>query len=125
MNIALRVAAGLLALVFCGAGAAKIAQSKEKLTASASMAWAKDFSPGVIKAIGFLEVLGAIGLVLPATVDIAPVLVPVAATGLVLTMVGAAITHARRKEAQPIVMNVILLALAVFVAWGRFGSHTF
>ncbi|MGW0418895.1 DoxX family protein [Streptomyces sp. NPDC003015] len=125
MNVALWAVAALLALVFLGAGAAKLAQQKEKLTASPSMGWAEEFSPGAIKAIGLLEVLAALGLILPAAVDIAPVLVPLAATGLALTMLGAAITHSRRGELQSVVVNVILLALTVFVAWGRFGPHSF
>lgn len=125
MNVALWAVAALLALVFLGAGAAKLAQPKEKLLASPSMAWAKDFSPGALKTIGLLEVLGAVGLILPAVLDIAPVQVPLAASGLALTMFGAAITHLRRGEAQSVVVNLVLLALAVFVAWGRFGPHAF
>jgi uncharacterized membrane protein YphA (DoxX/SURF4 family) len=125
MNIVLWVLAGLLAAVFLGAGAAKLAQPKQKLVASPNMAWAEDFSPGALKTIGTLEVLGAIGLILPAALDIAPVLTPLAATGLAATMIGAAITHARRKETQAIVINLVLLALAVVVAWGRFGPYSF
>ncbi|MEV6737146.1 DoxX family protein [Streptomyces sp. NPDC051104] len=125
MNVALWVVAALLALVFLGAGAAKLAQPKEKLTASPSMGWAEAFSPGAIKAIGLVEVLAAMGLVLPAAVDMAPSLVPLAASGLALTMSGAAITHGRRGETQSIVVNAVLFALAVFVAWGRFGPHAF
>jgi uncharacterized membrane protein YphA (DoxX/SURF4 family) len=125
MNVVLWVLAGLLAAVFLAAGAAKLAQSKEKLTASPNMAWATDFSPGVLKMIGALEVLAAIGLVLPAALDIVPVLVPLAAVGLVLVMIGAAVTHARRKETQAIAMNVVLLAVAAVVVWGRFGPYSF
>jgi hypothetical protein len=54
-----------------------------------------------------------------------PVLVPLAATGLVLLMIGAAITHARRKEPQMIIGNAVLLILAAIVAWGRFGPYAF
>jgi DoxX-like family len=68
-------------------------------------------------------VLAAIGLILPGALKIVPVLVPLAATGLVLMMVGAAITHARRKEAQLIPINAVVLVLAVVVAWGRFGPY--
>jgi hypothetical protein len=70
-------------------------------------------------------VLAAIGLILPAVLDLAPVFVPLAAVGLILLMIGAALTHARRKENQPIVINVVLLLLAAFVAWGRFGPYSF
>ncbi|WP_344404738.1 DoxX family protein [Dactylosporangium fulvum] len=69
--------------------------------------------------------MAAIGLVLPAVLGIAPVLVPLAAVGLVLLMIGAIVTHLRRHEAKPILANVAYLALAVFVAWGRFGPHSF
>ena len=65
------------------------------------------------------------GLILPATLDIPPVLVPLAAVGLVLLMVGAFITHVRRREAQGIVVTLILLTLAGLVAWGRFGPQSF
>ncbi|KQR17560.1 DoxX family protein [Cellulomonas sp. Leaf334] len=124
MNLALWIAAALLALAFLATGLLKITQSKEKL-AAAGMGWTESFSPSTITAIGVAEVLGAIGLILPAVLDVAPVLVPVAAVGLALVMVGAAVTHLRRKETQMVVVNVVLLALAVFVAWGRFGAYAF
>ncbi|WP_310529544.1 DoxX family protein [Nocardioides sp.] len=123
MNIVLWIIAGVLAVAFLAAGTMKLTQPKEKL--SANMAWTDDFSAGAIKGIGALEVLAAIGLVLPAALDIAPVLVPLAALGLVLVMVGAMVTHARRKENQMIVINVVLALLAAAVAWGRFGPYSF
>jgi uncharacterized membrane protein YphA (DoxX/SURF4 family) len=124
MNVALWVVAGLLALAFLAAGLMKISQPKEKLAAS-GMAWTEDFSPGTVKAIGTLELLAAIGLILPAALGIVPVLTPLAATGLVVVMIGAAVTHARRKEHQMILVNLVLLALAAVVAWGRFGPYSF
>ncbi|WP_416985186.1 DoxX family protein [Streptomyces sp. T028] len=126
MNVALWVVAALLSLVFLGAGAMKLTQSKEKILASGpNMAWAEDFSPGMIRFIGTAEVLGAIGLLLPPAVDVATFFVPLAATGLALVMIGAAIEHGRRKEYPNIAVPVVLLALAVFEAWGRFGPHSF
>ena len=125
MNIVLWAVAGVLALVFFAAGAMKLIQSKEKLTADPNMAWIEQFSPGMIKLIGLLEVLGAIGLILPVVPGIAPVFVPLAAVGLVLLMIGATITHARRKENQAVAMNVVLLILSAVVAWGRFGPYSF
>ncbi|WP_448612836.1 DoxX family protein [Modestobacter sp. URMC 112] len=124
MDVVLWIVAGVLAVAFLGAGLMKLAQPKEKLVES-GMGWAGDFSPGVVKAIGVLEVLGALGLILPALFGTAPVLVPLAAAGLALLMVGAIVVHARRKETPMIVINVVLLALAVFVAWGRFGQYAF
>jgi uncharacterized membrane protein YphA (DoxX/SURF4 family) len=124
MNIALWIIAALLAVAFLAGGAMKLIQPREKLAAS-GMRFVEDFSAGSVKAIGAVEILAAVGLILPAALDIAPVLVPLAAVGLVLLMVGAMITHLRRHEAQAIVVNLALLALAVLVAWGRFGPQSF
>ena len=124
MNIVLWIIAGLLAAAFAGAGLMKLAQPKEKL-ASSGMAWTEDFSSGTVKLIGALEVAAAIGLILPAALGIAPILVRLAALGLVLLMIGAAITHARRKETSNIAGNVVLLLLAAVVVWGRFRPYSF
>lgn len=125
MNIALWIIAGLLAVAFLAGGAIKLILPKEKLATFPGGGWVEDFSAGTVKAIGALELLAAVGLVLPVALDIAPVLVPLAAVGLVLVMVGAIITHHRRHEAQAIVVNLAYLALAGFVAWGRFGPQSF
>jgi hypothetical protein len=125
LNIALWIITGLLAVGFLAGGAIKLSMPKEKLAAAPGGGWVEDSSSGTVKAIGALEVLAAVGLVLPAVIDIAPVLVPLAAVGLVLLMVGAMITHLRRHEAMAIVVNVAYLALAGFVAWGRFGPGSF
>ena len=118
MNIALWIVQGLLALIFLLSGAMKATQPKEKL--ASNTAYVEDFSAGQIKTIGVLEILGAIGLILPAVTGILPWLTPVAAVGLALTMIGAIITHLRRGEYSMIVINIVLLALAAFVAYGRF-----
>src|SRR3954452_19492216 len=123
MNVVLWIIAGLLAAAFLVAGLTKLTQPKEKL--AAQMGWVDDFSPGAVKGIGALEVLAAIGLILPAALDVVPVLVPLAAVGLVVLMVGAVVTHARRREPQLVVVNAVLLLLAVVVLWGRFGPYSF
>lgn len=117
MDVALWIVAGLLALAFLGAGTMKATRSKEQLAAS-GMAWTEDFSAPMVKAIGTLEILGALGLILPAVTGILPVLVPLAALGLAVTMIGAVIVHLRRRE--PFIPPLVLLALAAFVAIGRF-----
>jgi len=63
VNVFLWIVAGLLALAFLGAGAMKLSQPREKL--AASMGWVNDFSAPMVKTIGALEVLGALGLILP------------------------------------------------------------
>ena len=123
MNVVLWIIAGVLAAAFLAAGLTKLTQPREKL--AATMGWVEDFSPGTVKLIGGLEVLAAIGLILPAALDVVPVLVPLAAVGLVALMVGAAITHARRKETPMVAINVVLLLLAAVVVWGRFGPYSF
>ena len=126
MNLALWIADGLLAAAYLFAGGGKLIISKEKMaTMSTSARWVEDFSAGAVKAIGALEVLAAVGLVLPAALDIAPVLVPLAALGLVILRVGAVITRIRRHEAKFMVADLVYLALAGFVAWGRFGPEAF
>ena len=122
MNVALWTIAGLLAAAFLGAGLMKVSRPKDKLAAS-GLKWTEDFPAGTVKLIGTLEILGAIGLILPGLVRTATVLVPLAAVGIGLVMVGAAVTHWRRGERQTIVANVGLLLLAAFVAWGRFGPY--
>jgi uncharacterized membrane protein YphA (DoxX/SURF4 family) len=124
MNIALWIIAGLLAVAFLASGAMKLAQPRQKLAAS-GMGWAEDFTVGTVKGIGALEVLAALGLILPPALGIAPVLVPLAAAGLVLLMAGAFITHVRRHEAQGMVVTLALLALAALIVWGRFGPQPF
>jgi DoxX-like family len=127
MNLALWIIAGLLAALMLTA-AAKLFLPKEKLAKLATRSgygWMSDNSVGFVKTIGALELLAAVGLVLPAALDIAPILVPLAAVGVVLLMVGAMITHLRRDEAVPAVLNLTYLAMAAFVAWGRFGPESF
>ena len=124
MNVFLWIAAGMLAAVLLAAGVSKLTKSRADLAAS-GQGWAEDFSPGTVKTIGVLEVLAAIGLLLPALLGIAPILVPVAATGVVLLMIGAAVTHARRREYKNIGVNAVLAALALIIAVSRFGSYSF
>ncbi len=124
MHLALWITASLLALVFLLAGTLTLFSGREQLQ-SRGMAWVEAFPTGAVRAIGTVEVLGAAGLILPALLDTATILVPVAAVGAAVLMVGAAVTHARRGEFSAITVNAVLFALAVFTAWGRFGPATF
>jgi uncharacterized membrane protein YphA (DoxX/SURF4 family) len=124
VNMALWIVTIVLAVSFLGSGLMKQFVPKDKLVTS-GQGWAADFSPANIRLIGLVEIVGAIGLVLPAVTHIAPILVPMAAIGLILVMVGAAIVHARRREVPNVAVNVVLLALAAFVVWGRLGLYAF
>jgi uncharacterized membrane protein YphA (DoxX/SURF4 family) len=118
MSIALWVVQVLVALAFVVSGATKLSQPKEKLLKK--WAWVEDFSQRTVRIIGSLEVLGAIGIVVPSLTGIVPSLTPLAALGLVLTMIGAALTHLRRAEYANIAVNAVLFILAAFVAYRRF-----
>jgi hypothetical protein len=122
MNIALWVVAGLLAVAFVGAGFMKVSQPRATLVSS-GMGYAEDYSDSQIKGIGALEILGALGLILPAVLDTATILVPLAALGLAVTMAGAVVVHVRRKEAfaPALVLGVLALVVAVF----RFTTYAF
>ncbi|WP_181697851.1 DoxX family protein [Nocardia sp. GTS18] len=123
MNVALWIVAGVLAAMFALAGVQKSLQPQDKL--AEKLPWVEDVSLPTLRLIGVSELLGALGLILPAWTGIAPILTPVAAVGLAVIMALAALTHARRKEPAAIVFNLALAAAAVFVAWGRFGPYAF
>ena len=122
MNIALWAAQALLAFVYLAAGGLKVIRPREQLVASGRLDWMKDNSDAVVKAIGAVEILGALGLILPGLTGIAPILAPIAAVGLVVVQIGALRVHLTRNERQPLPVNAILLLLAAFVAIGRFVS---
>ena len=113
----------LVAAIFLMAGLTKLGQPREKLAAG-QMAWASDFSDSQVKGIGALEALAAIGLILPAALGAVPILTAVAAAGLVLVMAGAARTHLGRGEGQMVSVNLVLGALALFIAIERFGPRS-
>ncbi|MET9384817.1 DoxX family protein [Streptomyces sp. NPDC002928] len=125
MNLALWIAAALLAAVALVGGITKTFVPREKLAAADGGGWTADAGAGFVKTLGVLELLAAAGLILPAVVDITPVLVPVTAVCWVLLMVGAMITHGRRGESKFVVLNLIYLVLAALIAWGRFGPESF
>lgn len=124
MNVVLWIVAGLLAAAFVAAGGTKLATPRKQL--EPKMPWMADATDAQVKAIGAVEVLGALGLVLPAALDIAPVLTPLAAVGLALIMAGATVVHLRRGDGIAAAVPALVLGLlSLFVAWGRFGPYAF
>lgn len=120
MGIAVWVLQFLLAIAFCAAGLMKIARPKDELRER--MAWVERVSPTGVKLIGLVELLGGLGLVLPAITGIAPVLTLAAAIGLALVMVAAIIVHLRIKDPIAQVMPaVVLLLLLLLCIWGLIG----
>ena len=125
MNLALWIVAGLLAAAFAAGGLSKLIIPKEKIAQLPGGKWVEGVSPGFVKATGILDLLAAAGLILPAALGIVPVLVPVAAVGVVLLMIGAGIVRVRYGSPGAIPGDAAYLALAAFVAWGRFGPESF
>ncbi|ADD43611.1 DoxX family protein [Stackebrandtia nassauensis] len=118
MKILLWILQVALALFFANAGFAKVSQPIGTL--ADTMTWIEYFPSGTVPILGALEMLAAIGLILPAAFGIVEILTPLAATGLVLMMIGAAITHATLSEWPAVGLTVVIAAIAAFTAWGRF-----
>ncbi|MPZ62527.1 MAG: DoxX family protein [Propionibacteriales bacterium] len=118
MKLAVWIVSALLALAFIFIGGSKLVVSAADLESMA-----EGVPVVLLRIAGTAEVLGALGLVLPAASRILPILTPVAATGLVLTMIGASITNVIIDEYALVAQTVILGALAGFVAWARFGRY--
>lgn len=123
MNVLLWILQGVFAALFLTAGYLKTTTEREKL--EESMPWVNDFSTRVVRLVGAAEILGAIGLVLPSAVDIAPWLTPLAASGLALIMVLASIHHGRKSEWKEATFNAVLFAGVLVIAIFRFGPNAF
>jgi putative oxidoreductase len=118
MNIALWIVQGLLAVMYLIAGVLKTFMTAK---AQEQMPWAKRHPENFVRFVGAAELLGGLGLVLPILTGILPWLTPLAALGLVVVQVLAIfMEHVPAKEYKALPMNVVLLALAAFVAYGRF-----
>lgn len=117
-NIGLWVAQITLAAVFLMAGFMKLTSAPTEMVAM-GMLWAENAPVALIRFIGLAEVLGAVGLILPAATRIMPDLTKLAAAGLATIMVLAFGLHSYRGEFEVLPMNIIFFALAVLVIWGR------
>jgi DoxX-like family len=113
--VAYWIVAGLLALFFLYAGGIKVVQTREELRPM--MAWVDSLPMGLVRTIGVLEVLGAIGLILPPLTGIATWLALVAAIGLGIVQIGGIVLHLSRGEAKVIWLNVVLVVAAGVTAW--------
>src|SRR6186997_1851641 len=114
MNTLLWILQIVLAAIFLITGLIKLTQPRRKLAAG-PMRWAADVTDAQFRTIGLLEVLGALGLILPAALGVAPALTSLAAVGLALTMIGAIHVHVRYGESNRLAVLIVVLALALFV----------
>ena len=118
LTIALWVVQALLALFFLMAGFNHGIRPIEE--AIRTSPWITDIPAVLARFIGFAELAGAVGLVLPAVTRVKPWLTPLAGVGLAIVMGLAIPFHIMRGEANVIGIHVIVVALSVFVAWGRY-----
>jgi putative oxidoreductase len=116
LHITLWILQAILASMFMMGGFMKTFMPIAEL--SATMPWASDI-PQLTRFIGITQILGALGLILPAALKIAPRLTVWAASGLALTMVLALLFHINRGEMSALPINIVLGLLAGFIAWGR------
>lgn len=107
----------VLCLIFLYFGSLKMFLPIEKIEKKVS--WAHDYSLGKLRFFGFLEVIGAIGLILPYQLGIFPILTPMAATGLAMVMAGAGVVHLHRDEYNMIFLNILIIFLLAGI-----GFHT-
>ena len=110
-------ASALLALLYLLAGAMKSARPIDVL--AKMMGWPADVPAWLVRFVGVAELAGAVGLILPVWTGILPWLTPLAAIGLSLVQILAIPFHIRRCEGKAVPMNLVLLALSLFVLWAR------
>jgi uncharacterized membrane protein len=118
MHKALWVVQVLLAIAFLLAGFGKLTMPVDQFVEA--MPWVETTGVMAGRIAGFFELLGAIGLIAPSALRIAPKLTALAAAGLAVVMVLASGVHVARAEWSFLPMNLVLGSLAAFVAWGRF-----
>lgn len=119
MTIAYWIIAAITALAFLAAGGMKLVSPEAALREKGMLPEGRSLAQE--RGIGAIEVLGALGLILPPLTGIAPILAPIAATGLVITMVIAVVDHRSRQEplTGPVGPGALALVTAVlgFLVW--------
>lgn len=117
LTIALWVAQVLLAIMFIMSGSMKLFQPIEAL--SQMLPWVSSLPSGLVRFIGLSELAGGIGVILPAVLRIKANLTSFAAIGLAAVQLSAVFFHLSRGEASVLGVNIVLIGIALFVAWGR------
>ena len=117
MNITLWIIQILLAAIFLTAGSIKLVLPVDRL--DKVFDWIDDFTQEKVKLIGAFEILGGLGLFLPGVYSTGPILIPLAAAGLAIIMVLAAITHYNREEKPEMIINIVLFVFLAFIVIGR------
>ena len=119
-DIALWIVQGVLGLLFIGTGLWKLLTPASEL--AGKMPWMGQVSPGFLYLTAVFDTLGGLGLLLPALTRIRPGLTVLAALGCALLQAAAVQFHFSRGEGANTPFNFLLIALALFVAWGRYAK---
>src|SRR5262245_35082516 len=117
LNLSLWIVQALLAIVFAGTGFWKLLTPIPEL--AKMIPWAGEVSPAFLYTIAVIDLLGGLGVVLPMLMRIKPGLTTLAALGCAALQVCAIVFHLTRGEGANTPFNFVLLALALFVFWGR------
>ena len=117
MKISLWISQGILAIFFIMVGAIKLFTPIDSL--AEQMSWVNDVPSGLVRFIGLAEIAGGVGLVLPAVTKILPWLTPLAGAALALDMIFAIVFNASRGEFINVIFTLVLLAVTLYVAYGR------
>jgi hypothetical protein len=104
--------------VFFITGAGKLFLPMENLYAL--IPWTKDVSSLPVRLIGFSEIIGSLGLILPSLLRIKPWLTPLGAIGIAVVMLFAIFFNISIGETSVLGINILLFLIAIFIAWGRF-----
>lgn len=117
-NLLIWVLQAVLAFVFAAVGIMKLVMPATDLIAN-GLTWVAAFPPVAVQGIGVLEILGAIGLIVPLATGIRRELTPIAAAALAVMQLGAMLVHVVLGEAAQTPVNLVLIALLLVVVWGR------
>jgi hypothetical protein len=120
LNVALWSVQGLLALTFAGGGVWKLATPLPEL--AAKIPWAGQVSPAFLYMTAVFDLLGGIGVLLPSLTRVMPRVTVLAAVGCVALQISAIVFHFSRGEAANTPFNFVLVALSLFIAWGRWSK---
>jgi putative oxidoreductase len=117
LNVPLWIAQGILAATYGLAASMKVSQPIPKL--AAMMGWPGGVPEALVRFVGSAELAGAIGLILPMVTRVQPRLTVFAAVGLIALQLCAMAFHISRSEFQMLPINLVLVAIPAFIAWGR------
>ena len=117
LHIAIWIAQGLTSILLFVGAFMKLTMPISEL--SINLKWTAESPKFMVRALGIIDLIGAVGIILPSLLKVKPKLAPIAALGTILLMVSAIVFHIIRNEASVIGFNFVMIVFATFVYWGR------